>query len=138
MADKELKDTDAFFDLQKKMTTDTEFAGKATNLLQTIRRMDIENRPKERDAAILKLLRGCHYNPSLLVPMFFPDFSMKKPMTLWSRPHAVAMMSIAPNASITIQSSRQIGKCLVGTTKLHCKIDGNEEVMSIEDLFDSI
>ena len=74
---------------------------------------------------------------SCLVPMFFPKFNNNKPMSLWSRPHAIAMMSIAPNASITIQSSRQIGKCLTGDTLLHCKdSSGTVSDIPIGQLFD--
>ena len=127
----------AFFDLHKKITTDTKFAERVEQYLKYIHKADVMGKFKERDKATENLLRECRYNPSCLVPMFFPKFNNNKPMSLWSRPHAIAMMSIAPNASITIQSSRQIGKCLTGDTMLHCKI-GDEEAddITIQKIFE--
>lgn len=129
-------DDDAFFDLHKKVTTDSAFANRMHELLTYIAKADKLNRHKERDQAVMQLLRECRYNPSFLVPMYFPKFSANKPMTLWSRPHAIAMMSIAPNASITIQSSRQIGKCLTGDTVVRCKTASGEQDITLKDLFD--
>lgn len=127
----------AFFDLHKKMTTDATFAGRIEEYLKYIHKADVMGKFKERDKATEGLLRECRYNPSCLVPMFFPKFNNNKPMSLWSRPHAIAMMSIAPNASITIQSSRQIGKCLTGDTLLHCKdSSGTVSDIPIGQLFD--
>lgn len=126
----------AFFDLHKKITTDSAFAGRIEEYLKYIHKADVMGKFKERDKATEGLLRECRYNPSCLVPMFFPKFNNNKPMSLWSRPHAIAMMSIAPNASITIQSSRQIGKCLTRDTLLHCKdSSGNVSDIPIGQLF---
>lgn len=131
-------DDDAFFDLHKKVTTDSAFANRMHELLTYIAKADKLKRPKERDKAIAQLLRECRYNPSFLVPLYFPKFSSNKPMTLWSRPHAIAMMSIAPNASITIQSSRQIGKCLTGDTKMKCRIgDDRPREITLKELFEN-
>lgn len=49
-----------------------------------------------------ELLRTCDYNPSLLVPYFFPAFPEDKPMTLWTRPHAMSMMAFVPNGTLTV------------------------------------
>lgn len=70
---------------------------------------------------MLQLLRLCDYNASLLVPYFFPKFPDDAPMTLWERPHAISMMSFIPNGTLTVQASRQIGKCLAGDTVITIK-----------------
>lgn len=127
-----------FFDLQKKLTTDPVFASKASTLLNKISEADSRHDKKSRDESIMQLLRLCDNNPSLLVPIFFPKFSVNKPMSLLSRPHAIAMMAIAPNASVTICSSRQIGKCLSGTSILRVEdAEGTRQDTTIKELFDS-
>lgn len=82
-----------------------------------------------------ELLRLCDYNASLLVPYFFPKFPDDKPMTLWERPHAISMMSFIPNGTLTVQASRQIGKCLDADTKLVTKVSGEEKQLTIAELF---
>lgn len=88
-------------------------------------------------SAMLDLLRLCDFNASLLVPYFFPKYPDDKPMTLWERPHAISMMSFIPNGTLTVQASRQIGKCVAGNTLLQLKINGVEKSMTIEDLFNT-
>ena len=54
-------------------------------------------------------------------------------MTFWSRPHAFSMMAFIPNGTLTIQASRQIGKCVDGNTYIKTKKEmGNvKKVFSI-------
>lgn len=127
---------DKFFDLQKALTTNPEFCNKVVKLQQNIQRA-----AEAKDRAALRhelseLLRLCDYNASLLVPFFFPKFSGEKAMTLWSRPHAFAMMAFGADLTITVNASRQIGKCVAGDTVLEVKNeDGTVNSCTIEDLF---
>lgn len=85
------------------------------------------------------LLRECDYNPSLLLPYFYPDFLDGEPMTLWSRPHAFAMMALIPNGSLTIAASRQIGKCVTGDTKVFVEKDkGGVMPVPMKELFEEL
>lgn len=83
-----------------------------------------------------ELLTLCEFNPSLLVPYYFPKFPDQDPMTLWSRPHAFAMMSFTINGSLTIQASRQVGKCVTFDTKIVTKnSDGQIREETMENFF---
>lgn len=85
------------------------------------------------------LLRECDYNPSLLLPYFYPDFLDGEPMTLWSRPHAFAMMALIPNGSLTIAASRQIGKCVSGETKVFIEENkGGVYPITMKELFEEM
>jgi hypothetical protein len=129
--------SDKFFDLQKTLTTNPEFCNKVVKLQHNIQRA-----AEAKDRAALRhelseLLRLCDYNSSLLVPFFFPKFSGEQAMTLWSRPHAFAMMAFGADLTITVNASRQIGKCVKGDTMLSVMDDeGNREELTLEALFD--
>lgn len=129
-----------FFDLHKELNTNVEFINRVQKEMQ-----DINNAQESGDNTavtfhVANLLRMCDYNPAILTPYYFPNFAKGKPMTLWSRPHAVAMMSVIPTGELTVQASRQIGKCVAGDTKLQIRDDstGTESTITIEELFDSI
>lgn len=127
-----------FFDLQKALTTDSVFIAKVEDQLKKLKyATDNNNKEAERNE-LLKLLRLCEFNPSLLVPFFFPKFIGNEAMRLWSRPHAFAMMNLGANLTITVQASRQVGKCLAKDTKLDIKHNGAICKKTIKDLFDDI
>lgn len=126
-----------FFDLQKSLTTNPDFCKRVEDVMQTFLKTEAAGRKDLSKKALTELLRLCDYNPSLLLPYFFPDFSYGKPMTLWSRPHAFSMMAFIPNGTVTIAASRQIGKCITGETELNIKTaDGETKNMTIKDLFE--
>ena len=132
--------TDApFFDLQKALTTDPAFKNDVNRLSLKVATMEDEGKmlgDADMNNAMKALLQKCDYNPSLILPYFFPNFSDEKPMTLWKYPHAFSMMSFVPNGSITIQASRQVGKCVAGGTVVTCRTEAGSEVdMSIKALF---
>lgn len=130
-----MDDISVFFDLQKELTTNPAFAEDLQAIMT-----ELITAETERDIALSKekmtqLLRKCDFNPSLLLPYFFPVFSDAGPMTLWSRPHAFAMMAHIPNGVLTVAASRQIGKCVAGDAKLKVCIGKEEKEITAEDLF---
>lgn len=127
-----------FFDLQKELTTNIDFQNRIIRKLH-----DIELAEKSSDRElwkeeIMELLRMCDYNPSLLVPMFFPKFYRGKSMTLHTRPHAIAMMAMGANLTMTIQASRQVGKCLTGKSAIEVQDvkTSTSSKCTLEDLFE--
>lgn len=125
-----------FSDLHKALTQNPDLHRAIQRQVYLIDEADRKGDVEARKTALLNLLRLCDYNLSMLVPYFFPKFIGNKPMSLAARPHSYAMMTTGANLTLTIQASRQVGKCLAGNTKLHCKVDGNEQVMTIEELFE--
>lgn len=133
-----MPDTDPpiFFDLQKKLASDPTFGEDVKSLLSDIAEAHATGNAKKLKAKNTELLRLCSFNPSLLLPYFYPDFLDGEPMTLWSRPHAFAMMAMIPNGSLTIAASRQIGKCVTGETEVKVKVGGEgARKMTMEELF---
>lgn len=128
---------DVFFDLQNKLVSDPVFISKVGNVMDDINKAEIAGNKVETSKCMLKLLDMCEYNTSLLVPFMFPKYPVNKPMTLWTRPHAMAMLSYLPNATITVCTGRQTGKCATGDTKLKCKVGGAECEMTLADIFDT-
>lgn len=131
-----MENISVFFDLQKELTTNPAFADDLQKIIT-----ELITAESERDIALSKekitqLLRKCDFNPSLLLPYFFPAFSDAGPMTLWSRPHAFAMMAHIPNGVLTVAASRQIGKCIAGDVRLKVQIDqADEQEITAETLF---
>lgn len=94
-----------FLDLQRELSLSPEFINKVMRVYQD---MVLADKSGERTAFrhhMTELLRLCDYNPSLLAPIFFPDFEGGGPMTFWERPHAMAMLSMTPTGTITVQAS---------------------------------
>lgn len=129
--------TRMFFDLQKSITTDVKFIDKISRIQQEMQKAAEANDDDTFRHYQVLLLRACDYNPSLLVPYFFPKYPNDKPMTFWSRPHAFSMMAFIPNGTLTIQASRQIGKCVSGQTEMTIMDTKtkNKNIQTIEDLF---
>lgn len=130
--------TAKFFDLQRALTTNPEFNNKVQKLMQEIIKAEEAKNKEAMNHYMCELLRLCDYNASLLVPFFFPKFAGNKPMTLWSRPHAFSMMAIGAGNILTVQASRQIGKCLQGATALTTKdCDGKIKEETIGEIFEN-
>lgn len=124
-----------YSDLYKDLTTNPDFCNKISKILKDIELADKAGNMEAAKQHVQDLLVACNFNASLLVPYFFPRFPEFEPMTLWTRPHSFSMMGLTLLGSLTVQASRQIGKCVDGNTELHVKIDDSEKVMSIKDLF---
>ncbi len=115
-----------FLDLQHKLVTDADFCERTIQLMNSIEAADNIGDSLLSDKLLGQLIMACGFNPSLALQHFFPNFQDGQPMTLWSRPHAFAMMALVPNGSITIAASRQIGKCISGDTKVTVCIEEEE------------
>lgn len=94
-----------FLDIQRELTMNTTFINNVTRVY-----MDMVNADKSGDREAFRehmteLLRMCDYNATLLAPIFFPSFTEDGPMTFWERPHAMAMMSVVPTGTLTVQAS---------------------------------
>jgi hypothetical protein len=126
-----------FFDLQKEITTNVDFINKVERIISDIRLAEQSGKKAEKAAHTLELLKACDGNPALLTPFFFPNFSRGKPMTMWSRPHAFAMMSMIPTGELTVQASRQVGKCVTGDTLIRCQDSAGDKTITMQDLWDS-
>ena len=118
MSDNSKPTLDKFFDLYKAITQDPDFKRKVQKQIYLIDEAEKKGDREARGVAIMGLLRLCDYNLSLLVPFFFPNFSNGKPMSLSARPHAYAMMAMGANLTLTVQASRQVGKCVSGDTEI--------------------
>lgn len=120
------------FDLHRELTTNVDFNNKAQRLMSLIAKSEQAGELEDMKGYLKELLTMCEFNPSLLVPYFFPKFPDQDPMTLWSRPHAFSMMAFTPNASLTVNASRQIGKCLSGDTT----VVTNSGIETMADIFE--
>lgn len=127
-----------FFDLQKVLTTNPAFASKAEGMVKKIMAAARAGDKAAMGHEMHQLLLLCDFNATLLIPFFFPHFPDQDPMTLLTRPHAIAMMACVPNGSVTVCASRQIGKCLSGLTFLPLRTAGAETVenTTISSIFD--
>lgn len=122
-------------DLYRDLTTNPEFCSKAMKILGVIEKAYKDGDTETARKGVHELLALCNYNPSLLVPYFFPRFPESEPMTLWSRPHSFAMMGLTFLGDTTIKASRQIGKCLVASSEITTRENGVVSKDSIENLF---
>lgn len=125
-----------FLDLQRELSLSPEFINKVMRVYQDMILADKSGEHMAFRQHMTELLRLCDYNPSLLAPVFFPDFEGGGPMTFWERPHAIAMLSMTPTGTITVQASRQVGKCLSVNALCKCKVDGEEKTMTMGDIFE--
>lgn len=132
-----MEDYSTHFDLYKELTTNVSFINKVSKILKDIELADKSHKYDEGRHHIQELLRVCNYNPSLLVPLFFPKYPEFTPMTLWTRPHAFSMMAFTLLGSMTCQASRQVGKCVSGNTKIKVRCGDTTSDTSLEDLFES-
>lgn len=125
-----------FFDLLETYKRDIAFKQTVTRCQGAIDEAYRSGNSYEAKKACLNMLRECKFNPSFLLSFCFPNFQDGKPMTLWSRPHAFAMMAFVPNGSITIAASRQIGKCVAGDTEVEvCIGEETPKKTSCKELF---
>lgn len=124
-----------YSDLYKDLTTNPDFCNKISKILKDIELADRAGNMEAVKQHVQELLVACNFNASLLVPYFFPRFPEFEPMTLWTRPHSFSMMGLTLLGSLTVQASRQIGKCVAADTLLQLKEDDVEETITIKDLF---
>lgn len=124
-----------YSDLYKDLTTNPDFCNKISKILKDIELADKAGNMEAAKQHVQDLLVACNFNASLLVPYFFPRFPEFEPMTLWTRPHSFSMMGLTLLGSLTVQASRQIGKCVDGNTELQVKINGSEKKLTIKELF---
>ena len=124
-----------YSDLYKDLTTNPDFCNKISKILKDIELADKAGNMEAAKQHVQELLVACNFNASLLVPYFFPRFPEFEPMTLWTRPHSFSMMGLTLLGSLTVQASRQIGKCIEGSTELQVKINGSEKKLTIKELF---
>lgn len=126
-----------YSDLYKDLTTNPEFCNKISKILHEIELADKAGNMEAVRQHVQDLLIACNFNASLLVPYFFPRFPEFEPMTLWTRPHSFSMMGLTLLGSLTVQASRQIGKCVDGATKLITRKSGENKdcTVTIKDLF---
>jgi hypothetical protein len=104
-----------FFDLYKHVTSDTVFRSRVETIQRRLSEIEVKNPPnssKLREEGLYDLLELCHWNPSLLVPYFYPKYPENEPLSLFNRPFAMAMLHMAVNGSVTIRAGRQIAKAL--------------------------
>lgn len=127
---------DVYFDLHKAITTDDKFAQMIERKMNDIVAYDQEGDRLRLQKEVTELLRECDYNPALLLPYFYPSFTDGTPMTLWDRPHAFSMMSLVPNGSLTIQASRQIGKCVDKNTTVQVRKQNQTQTITVCQIFD--
>lgn len=127
-----------FFDLQKALTTDVKFIGKIERVLRALQLAEKEGNKEAWRQEALNLLRLCDYNPALFSSYYFPRFYRGKAMNFWSRPHAFSMLALGANLTLTIQASRQVGKCLSGETAIDVRHDdaGRTRSCTLRDLFE--
>lgn len=130
--------TEKYFDLQKALTTDPKFIARVERIMKAMLLAEKEGNKTAWRNEVLELLRVCDYNPALLSSYYFPKFIRGKPMTFWSRPHAFAMLAMGANLTLTVQASRQIGKCLSGETVIDVRHDDADRTRSctLRDLFE--
>ena len=124
-----------FFDIYRELTTNVDFINKCMKVYED---MVLADKSGDREAFrhhMAEMLRLCDYNVTMLIPFFFPDFSDGRAMTMYERPHAMAMMSMVPAGSLTVCAARQVGKCLAGHTAVDAVVDGVERKATMEEIF---
>lgn len=124
-----------FFDVYKELTTNVDFINRC---MKVYRDMILADRAGDREAFrhhMAEMLRMCDYNVSMLIPFFFPNFADGKAMTLYERPHAMAMMSMVPAGTLTVCAARQVGKCLAGDTAVDAVVDGEARKATMREIF---
>jgi hypothetical protein len=132
-----------YFDLYSKLRTEGQFrhrmAALAADLKKVEALVEAGKAPQSRAAEILMAIyRLSDYNPSLLVPYFFPKYPRNSPLSLLPRPFMIEMMKLQVGGSTTIRASRQIGKCVDGRTAVAaCAAGGEPEAMEASALFDA-
>ena len=128
------------FDLYGKLMSDTAFATRIESLSKelAIEEARLEagsgNACKVRDL-LLAIYRTCDYNTGLLVPYFFQRYPEDRPLSLLSRPFMFEMLKMQVGGSTTIRASRQIGKCVSGSTGIRAEIDGRAAYTTAAALF---
>lgn len=97
-------------DLYVKIKNDAEFQRQVLGLTDALHRAEAGKDRSASRKASAELLKLCNYNPSLLVPHFFPQYPRTEPLSLLKRPFTIALMDKHVGGFTVIRGSRQIGK----------------------------
>jgi len=134
-----------YLDLYKTFSSEGVFRHKIQSLATEISTLEkrVKTDPAHNTAIaerMADIYRLCQYNPTLLVPYFFPKYPYDKPLSMLSRPFSVAMLDFQFGGYTVIRASRQIGKCLTFNTLCNFKVSESastvvEKKMSVGEAF---
>lgn len=125
-----------YLDLYRKLQVDSDFKQKVLNIASELNKAEETKDTDKKKALLMQMLKLCDYNTALLVPYFFPNFDEGKPLSLMGRPYAFSVMSNTANTSLTLQASRQVGKCLADDTMLTVvDVSNNKHKTTIKNIF---
>ena len=134
-----------YLDLYKTISSEGEFRHKISKLATEIHHLEkqVKSDPVHNTAIaerMADIYRLCQYNPTLLVPYFFPKYPYDKPLSMLSRPFSVAMLDFQFGGYTVIRASRQIGKCLTVNTLCNFRVtettdNKTEKKMSLGEVF---
>lgn len=102
-------------DLHRTVTTDGVFRDQLSKLIRSIKDLDVEEQKgrdvdDQRQKILIDILRKCNYNASLLIPLLWPAFPRRKPLSFLSQPFSTAFLDFNPGGSTTMVTGRQAGK----------------------------
>lgn len=104
-----------FFDINNVLRTNASFVESIQPHFSRIKKLeqtigDIVNTSSEVADELRSIYKKSNFNPGLLLPWFFPNAFEGKPLSLRTRPFAMAMTAMTVGGSLTIRGSRQIAK----------------------------
>lgn len=106
-----------YIDINWEARTNGQFQSKLMGLINELHKLDkaalSSSKARDRQEEIIReIYRLCNFNPGFLVPFFFPQYPLHKPLSLNNRPYAFAMFHFQIGGFICFRASRQIGKAL--------------------------
>lgn len=95
--------------------TDGSFLRKISSLIQRIKTLDEEEErgrevDEDRQLLIVELLRACHFNGSLLLPLLWPSWPRDAPLSFVKQPFSMHFLDFNPGGSLAMVTGRQAGK----------------------------
>jgi hypothetical protein len=104
-----------YFDLEHTVRTDGGFKSKLLSMVAKLEDYSQKSEQSSKYSAlsndlILEILRFCKFNPTFLLPYYFPAYPKNDPMTLRHFPYAYHLMPIHIGGYLCIRGSRQIAK----------------------------
>jgi hypothetical protein len=105
-----------FFDLYGAVQSNPKFVADISRHFANIDKIEkkvgaaIASNSEDAAAELGAVYRKCAFNPGLLFPWFFPTAFNGQPLSLRTRPFAMALTSMNVGGSTTIRGSRQISK----------------------------
>lgn len=100
-------------DLYKKIRTSSKFMkffSAITSKVVSLEKQGKSPGSEEIREEILKLLRGCDYNPAPLLPYMFPTYIDGEGLSMMNRPFGYAVTDVTPGNTITTRAGRQAAK----------------------------